>query len=429
MAHPTHIASTSGTSGLEHPSVDVSITTCKEFDKYRNPDGTINYDFFYENPQESELKLECSIIRHMLGQIKVGMDLSKVTLPTFILERRSLLEMYADHFSHAQLFSAITDGETSRDRMISSLKWYLSSFHAGRDYNVAKKPYNPLLGETFMCYYDLDAKCKGQVDGGPVPWAKPSSVAFYAEQVSHHPPVSAFYAENVEKRVMCNAHIWTKSRLTGLSIGVINAGRAVISLLDHSEQYIFTFPAAYAKGILHRKPYVELSGTVNVVCPQTGYKAEVEFLMKNMFNSKPNRLYCQVFTPGKTSPTEIIEGDWTGTLKYKKRHNEHANEIFLDVTATPLCKKIVRSLHEQGEKESRYLWRRVTAALFIDNLDLATKYKNELENTQREEEKLRKQNNSLYEPARFKRVAKDDEESPWWYYPSLVDRLQTIQRK
>lgn len=32
------------------------------------------------------------------------MDLTKIPLPTFILERRSLLEMYADFFCHPDLF-------------------------------------------------------------------------------------------------------------------------------------------------------------------------------------------------------------------------------------------------------------------------------------------------------------------------------------
>lgn len=32
------------------------------------------------------------------------MDLTKIVLPTFILERRSLLEMFADFFAHPDLF-------------------------------------------------------------------------------------------------------------------------------------------------------------------------------------------------------------------------------------------------------------------------------------------------------------------------------------
>lgn len=37
-----------------------------------------------------------SVVTHLLSQVKIGMDLTKVVLPTFILERRSLLEMYVD---------------------------------------------------------------------------------------------------------------------------------------------------------------------------------------------------------------------------------------------------------------------------------------------------------------------------------------------
>ena len=39
--------------------------------------------------------------------------------------------------------------------MVQVVRWYLSAFHAGRQSSVAKKPYNPILGETFQCYWDL----------------------------------------------------------------------------------------------------------------------------------------------------------------------------------------------------------------------------------------------------------------------------------
>jgi hypothetical protein len=45
-----------------------------------------------------------SVVSHLISQVKIGMDLTKVVLPTFILERRSLLEMYADFFAHPDIF-------------------------------------------------------------------------------------------------------------------------------------------------------------------------------------------------------------------------------------------------------------------------------------------------------------------------------------
>lgn len=55
---------------------------------------------------------------HLLSQVSVGMDLTKVTLPTFILERRSLLEMYADFFAHPDLFIATNGNDSAEKRMM-----------------------------------------------------------------------------------------------------------------------------------------------------------------------------------------------------------------------------------------------------------------------------------------------------------------------
>jgi hypothetical protein len=39
--------------------------------------------------------------------------------------------------------------------MIQVVRWYMSTFHAGRKSPVAKKPYNPILGEIFQCWYTI----------------------------------------------------------------------------------------------------------------------------------------------------------------------------------------------------------------------------------------------------------------------------------
>ena len=57
-------------------------------------------------------------------------------------------------FDLASVFR-IVDQKTPQDRMVQVVRWYLSAFHAGRRSSTAKKPYNPILGETFKCVYDL----------------------------------------------------------------------------------------------------------------------------------------------------------------------------------------------------------------------------------------------------------------------------------
>ena len=75
-------------------------------DEKTNPNAYIDYDVMYESEEEELGSIENhgSVISHLISQVKIGMDLTKVVLPTFILERRSLLEMYADFFAHPDLF-------------------------------------------------------------------------------------------------------------------------------------------------------------------------------------------------------------------------------------------------------------------------------------------------------------------------------------
>nr|CAG4640791.1 EOG090X04KD [Eulimnadia texana] len=156
--------------------------------------AAVDYDELYEMDDENDfgsMESHGSVISHLLSQVKIGMDLTKVVLPTFILERRSLLEMYADFFAHPDIFTSITDFSEPRDRMVQVVRWYLSAFHAGRKSEVAKKPYNPILGETFRCWWDVEksqTKNNEKVSDGPIPWCSREQLTFVAEQVSHHPP-------------------------------------------------------------------------------------------------------------------------------------------------------------------------------------------------------------------------------------------------
>ncbi|KAL0167017.1 hypothetical protein M9458_038861, partial [Cirrhinus mrigala] len=174
-----------------------------------------------------------SVILHLLSQLKLGMDLTRVVLPTFILEKRSLLEMYANFMAHPDLFLSISAGNTPEERMVRFVEYYMTAFHEGRKGAVAKKPYNPVLGETFHCSWEVpqDRVRPLRTDTNPrtnqeTPGAGSDCyrVRFVAEQVSHHPPVSGFYCECAERGMCVNTHIWTKSKFMGMSVGVSMVG-------------------------------------------------------------------------------------------------------------------------------------------------------------------------------------------------------------
>ncbi|XP_063057968.1 oxysterol-binding protein-related protein 9 isoform X2 [Engraulis encrasicolus] len=406
-------------SSLKRPDTNESLNSSMS-------NGTTDADQFDSHDERDDLdegesvEEHKSVIMHLLSQVRLGMDLTKVVLPTFILERRSLLEMYADFFAHPDLFVSIAEQLDPRDRMVYVVKWYMSAFHAGRKGSVAKKPYNPILGEVFYCHWDLpseseDPAAAEPVSEGPVPTCGGNSVSFVAEQVSHHPPISAFYAECVSRKIQFNAHIWTKSKFLGMSIGVHNIGQGCVSCLEHDEHYILTFPNGYGRSIL-TVPWVELGGECNINCSKTGYSANIVFHTKPFYGGKKHRITAEIFAPNDKKSFCSIEGEWNGVMYAKWASGE--NNIFIDTRSMSTIKKKVRKLEDQLEYESRSLWKDVTLNLKLRDIDAATDAKHRLEERQRAEARERKENETQWET----RLFHEDGEC-WVYDDPLLKRM------
>ncbi|XP_077347587.1 oxysterol-binding protein-related protein 10 [Lithobates pipiens] len=382
-----------------------------------------------EDNEEEDLGVmedQRSVILHLISQLKLGMDLTKVVLPTFILEKRSLLEMYANFMAHPDLFLSIAAGTTPEERMISFVEYYLTAFHEGRKGAVAKKPYNPIIGETFHCSWDVPKEkvkpCRTQsacvkaketdiVQESTNEWYK---VRFVAEQVSHHPPVSCFYCECEEKKMSINTHVWTKSKFLGMSIGVSMVGEGVLKLMEYGEEYIFTLPSAYARSIL-TVPWVELGGKVNITCAKTGYAATVTFHTKPFYGGKVHRVTAEV----KHMPTNTIvckaQGEWNGTLEFTYSSGETK---VIDTTKLSIIRKKIRPLEKQGPSESRRIWKNVTNALKSKNIEAATEHKHQLEERQRAEARQRASASVPWNPKYFIR------EGEAWVYANPLWKAQ-----
>lgn len=400
------------------------------------PEGPINHtdeeedEKGYTDDDLEGVEEHKTIILHLLSQLKLGMDLTKVVLPTFILERRSLLEMFADCMAHPDVFLKIPDLPDPESRMLAVIEWYLTSFHAARQGSVAKKPYNPIIGETFHCSWKVPKKSKNtstnnsnvdsaendvspqQQSGGTDGETK---LFYCAEQVSHHPPISAFYFECPEKQMSMNASIYTKSRFYGMSIGVNLLGKVCLRLLEHGEEYVFGLPSAYARSIL-TVPWAEMGDKISITCAKTGYSAAITFHTKPFYGGKLHRVSAEVKREGSGEVICRVQGEWNSLLEFT--YADGTKKV-IDVKDIPIGKKRVRPVKLQGDFESRRLWQHVTNALKVGDINTASEHKRVLEERQREGERHRKESGTPF-PSKF--FHKEDE---GWSYNNLLKKGDT----
>ena len=102
--------------------------------------------------------------------------MTKMTLPVSFNEPTSLLQRVAEDMEYTDLLDTAADRGDSAERMV-----YIAAFAASEYASTigrVAKPFNPLLGET----YEYVRPDKGY--------------RFFIEQVSHHPPIGAAWAES-----------------------------------------------------------------------------------------------------------------------------------------------------------------------------------------------------------------------------------------
>ncbi|XP_003736617.3 oxysterol-binding protein-related protein 8 isoform X5 [Drosophila pseudoobscura] len=344
-------------------------------------------EFGEQGEQVEELAEENkSLIWCIVKQVRPGMDLSKVVLPTFILEPRSFLDKLSDSYYHADLLSKAVQEDDAFTRMKIIVQWYMSSFY--KKPKGLKKPYNPILGETFRCY-----------------WQHPSgSRTFYiAEQVSHHPPVSAFYVTNREDGFSITCSILAKSKFYGNSTSAVLEGAATMTLLPRGECYTATTPYAHCKGILMGTLSMELGGKINIECENTGYRTELEFKLKPFLGgSESTNVVVGKIKLGKET-LATINGHWDRECRIKDAKTGEETLLF-KVDADLRAKRLPRYLvpvEAQEPHESQRLWERVSESIAREDQVAATEEKTVLEEKQRAAAKERSSIEAPYVPNLF----------------------------
>uniref|UniRef100_A0A673VV61 Oxysterol-binding protein n=1 Tax=Salmo trutta TaxID=8032 RepID=A0A673VV61_SALTR len=339
-----------------------------------------------------------SLIWTLLKQVRPGMDLSKVVLPTFILEPRSFLDKLSDYYYHADFLSEAAVEENAYNRMKKVVKWYISGFY--KKPQGLKKPYNPIIGETYRCMW-LHSKTN-------------SKTFYISEQVSHHPPVSAFYVSNRKDGFCLSGSILAKSKFYGNSLSAILDGEARLTFLNRGEDYVMNMPYAHCKGILYGTMTLELAGQITIACEKTGYSAQLEFKLKPFLgnNDSVNQVSGKIKLGKEVLAT--LEGHWDSEIFINDKKTGVV-ETFWNPTAELRQSRLTRCTvppEDQGDYESERLWQHVTRAINNKDQTEATNEKFILEEAQRKSTRERKAKCEDWAPGLFEQ----DPVTGEWHY-------------
>ncbi|KAK4191771.1 hypothetical protein QBC35DRAFT_554579 [Podospora australis] len=352
-----------------------------------------------------------NVLSHIISQLRPGADLSRVVLPTFILEPRSMLERITNFMCHPEMLLPIPTIDDPVERFLAVVKFYLSGWHI-RPPGV-KKPLNPILGEIYTCYWDF---------------ADNTRAYYISEQTSHHPPKSSYFYMVPGHHIRVDGTLKPRSKFLGNSAASMMEGIAILTIQNRGkdptkgERYIITQPNMYARGILFGKMKYELGDHSYVRCPETGLVADVEFKTKGWVSGTYNAIGGTIRNEITGEALYELSGLWSEEMFIK-----NLKEMFFNARKVKASAPLSRPLEEQDERESQKLWFRTAQAVKERNHELATEEKTKIEDMQREEAAKRANDGVEWHPRLFRRVkggpggSEEGEEDLEWIINAQID--------
>ncbi|KAK5122630.1 hypothetical protein LTR85_003893 [Meristemomyces frigidus] len=370
----------------------------------------------YEDGLRKRLKLDADnrpkvglwgILKSMIGK-----DMTRMTLPVSFNEPTSLLYRVVEDMEYTDLLDVAAERTDSTERLVY-VAGFAASEYASTIGRVAK-PFNPLLGETYE-------------------YVRPDlGYRFFIEQVSHHPPVGAAFAESARWDYYGESAV--KSKFYGKSFEFNPLGTWFLHLRPTNggkeELYTWKKVTSSVVGIITGNPVVDNYGPMEVKNWTTGEVCYLDFKPKGWKASSAfqvagrvvdaqgrtrwsiggrwnDKIYAR-FTPGYEAPVEppTSSKDAAGKDQAFLIWEAHPRPTGIPFNITPF----VVTLNDLPERlrpliaptDSRL--RPDQRAMEEGEYDFAATEKNRVEEKQRARKREREAKGEEFEPRWFRRA-------------------------
>ncbi|KAG7317414.1 hypothetical protein KOW79_019712 [Hemibagrus wyckioides] len=171
----------------------------------------------------------------------IGKDLSRVSMPVALNEPLNFLQRVSEELEYSELLDIANRTDDPYERMVYMAVFSISGY-AWASWRNRYKPFNPVLGETYESMRE---------DRG---------FRYIAEQVSHHPPVSACHAES-KNFTFWQDQRW-KNKFWGKSVEIISTGLVNVSLPRYGDHYQWNKAVTCIHNVFSQQRWLEHYGDV-----------------------------------------------------------------------------------------------------------------------------------------------------------------------
>eukprot|EP01129_Flabellula_baltica_P010944 TRINITY_DN46_c0_g1_i1.p1 TRINITY_DN46_c0_g1~~TRINITY_DN46_c0_g1_i1.p1 ORF type:complete len:426 (-),score=91.73 TRINITY_DN46_c0_g1_i1:122-1399(-) len=357
-----------------------------------------------EPQPEQEESAVGSILRQLLSAASLGSDVlsSGISLPSSLYEPLSILQRQAELMEYSHVLDEMVMVENSLDKLAYVAAFAVSAYSATERYYTN---FNPILGETFE-YYDEE---KG--------------IKYLAEQVSHHPPISAIHTEGSGWVFWQNSAAETS--FGGNSIDLNTHGRSHIYIPETKDHFFYTNPKSKIHNIIIGNMWLEHYGDLNITNMKTGETCVVTFKKSGFFGSVNYKIEGYV-QDAKGIDRIKITGNWNSHVVATWLDTNESRELWRceeDNVAhqkylyTNFSSKLISTegvlLNLLPPTDSRLRLDRIT--LERGEYSLATRLKKLMEERQRGDRKERAQTEEEWKPTFFHCIPEENGGEIWVY--------------
>ena len=250
------------------------------------------YDPLYDYPKRTSLpvkKLDHGFNVWKVFKSAVGKDLSRFGVPVYFNEPISSLQKFCEPFQYAYLLNTAAKEPNPYIRLAKSACFCIGQFviNNGRQ----AKFFNPLLYETYE-YVDNEQNFR-----------------YMSEQVSHHPAISAYYAEGDGWNIFANTNSVIKFIITG-RLEVNALGRTYITYENYNDVNSFTKPKVITRNLIIGTIDIDVEGKFEVT-NEMGDICEVDMIPST--SGQKGNLHGKI-KDINGDVKFLLEGNWTDNI-------------------------------------------------------------------------------------------------------------------